>query len=574
MRSASIPLLLLLAAACGEITDPTAGYRNQPAPVFSYGVNTNQYIVVLNDNVQDQLGNLQRQMVGAYNGSLSYSYSHALKGFAAHLSPGAVQALARDPRVKYIEQDQPVQAIATQSNATWGIDRIDQRALPLSTTYVYNATGAGVTVYIIDTGINFTHSEFGGRAVAGTDEVTPGGSAADCNGHGTHVAGTVGGTTYGVAKSAKLVAVRVLDCAGSGTWAGVVAGIDWVTAQKQANPSVPSVANMSLGGGAAQSVDDAVARSTSAGVIHAVAAGNSSANACNYSPARAPSAITVGATDASDTRASYSNTGTCLDIFAPGSSITSAWYTSNTATNTISGTSMASPHVAGAAALYLETNKSATVAAVTSALTSNATTNVVKSAGTGSPNRLLYTGFITSAPPGPPVANFTSSCTDLTCNFDASSSTAQADATYTWAWGDNTPNGSGITAAHSYAAAGTYTVTLTVTDAYGTSTKTGTVSPTAPPPAPKPTANFTFSCNGLTCTFTNTSTAQANATYDWTWGDGTVTNGVAKTPDQVHTYPRDGTWTVTLTAKDAGGTSAPVSKSVTTTTVCTGECDD
>ena len=246
--------------------------------------------------------------------------------------------------------------------------------------------------YIIDTGIRSTHSDFGGRATSGYDAID-GGSADDCNGHGTHVAGTVGGTTYGVAKGVSLVAVRVLDCGGSGTTSGVIAGVNWVTSNHGAGQ--PAVANMSLGGGASSALDTAVSNSIADGVTYALAAGNSNANACNSSPARTPNAITVGATTSSDARASFSNYGTCVDIFAPGSSITSAWYTSNTATNTISGTSMASPHVAGAAAVYLEANPSATPAQVASALIAAATTGKVTSPGTGSPNRLLYI-----APPG------------------------------------------------------------------------------------------------------------------------------------------------------------------------------
>jgi subtilisin family serine protease len=276
-----------------------------------------------------------------------YVYTSAVNGFAAALNQGQVTALQHNPNVAYIEQDQPVQASTLQTGATWGIDRIDQANLPLSTTFSYLNTGLGVHAYIVDTGILLTHTEVVGRATTGYDAVTAGGSAIDCNGHGTHVAGTVGGTTYGVAKGVSLVAVRVLDCGGSGSTAGVIAGVDWV-----ANNHVkPAVANMSLGGSASTTLDNAVANAISKGVTFAVAAGNGNflgiaANACNYSPARVPTAITVGATEKTDKKASYSNYGTCVDIFAPGSGITSSWYTSVTATNTISGTSMATPHVA------------------------------------------------------------------------------------------------------------------------------------------------------------------------------------------------------------------------------------
>jgi subtilisin family serine protease len=291
--------------------------------------------------------------------------------------------------VDYIEADQIVTIDATQTGATWGLDRIDQTALPLNGTYIYNNTGANVRAYIIDTGILTSHNEFGGRAVSGYDFVDNDPNAIDCNGHGTHVAGTVGGTTYGVAKSVSLVAVRVLDCGGSGTTSGVIAGVDWVTT----NAQKPAVANMSLGGGISSALDTAVTNAINSGVTFAVAAGNSNRDACKFSPARVPAAITVGATTNTDARASYSNYGSCLDLFAPGSSITSAWYTSNTATNTISGTSMATPHVAGVAALYLQGNSGASTTQVRDALVNGATPNVVINAGRNSPNRLLFTAY-------------------------------------------------------------------------------------------------------------------------------------------------------------------------------------
>lgn len=381
----------LALAACESSRSPVEP-RAARTPDVNYAVVTaqpevipGQYIVVFKADVQDPAGLAQR-LIQAHGASHRRTYLHAIKGFAANMSDAAAAAIARNPQVAYVEQDQVMHAITTEANATWGLDRIDQRALPLNGTYTYTPTGAGVTAYIIDTGIRFDHVEFGGRAVTGIDEVTAGGTAADCNGHGTHVSGTVGGATYGVAKSVQLVAVRVLDCSGSGTTSGVVAGIDWVTG----NHTTPAVANMSLGGGASTSLDDAVRSSITSGVTYAIAAGNSNANACSYSPARVTEAITVGATTSSDARASYSNYGSCLDLFAPGSSITSAWYTSSTATNTISGTSMATPHVTGTAALFLETNPGASPSAVASAIVASATSGVVSSAGTGSPNKLLY----------------------------------------------------------------------------------------------------------------------------------------------------------------------------------------
>lgn len=365
------------------------------------------YIVVLNDR-EENVADTAATLVNEHRGRLNHVYTHTIKGFSANLSEQAAIALSKNPRVAYVEEDGVVTADTTQSGATWGIDRVDQRDLPLNGTYVYNATGAGVKAYIIDTGINVAHNEFGGRAINGYDAVDGSLPAADCNGHGTHVSGTVGGATYGIAKGVTLVAVRVLDCAGSGTDAGVIAGIDWVTADHAAGQ--PAVANMSLGGGASTSLDDAVRRSIADGVTYAIASGNSNVDACSSSPARVAEAITVNSSTSTDARSSFSNYGTCTDIFAPGSSITSAWYSSNTATNTISGTSMATPHVCGAAALYVSTNTSASPATVWAALRDNATLNKITSPGTGSPNRLLYTGFIGGGgTPAPSISSFSPS---------------------------------------------------------------------------------------------------------------------------------------------------------------------
>ncbi|MGL6290785.1 MAG: S8 family serine peptidase [Silanimonas sp.] len=391
-------LALALAAALASSAAMAAGpeFRITQNPVEG------QYIVVLKENVAAlatergrgmAVADMARQMAGQHGAQVRRSFTHALRGFVVRADDRALARLLADDRIAYVEEDGYVSIDATQSPATWGIDRVDQRDLPLGNSYTYNTSASGVHAYIIDTGVLLSHVEFSGRIGNGFDAVTSGGNANDCNGHGTHVAGTVGGTTYGVAKGVTIHPVRVLGCNGSGTNSGVIAGMDWVAA----NHVKPAVANMSLGGGASTATDDAVARMTSAGVIVAVAAGNDNANACNYSPARAPSAITVGSTTTTDARSSFSNFGTCLDIFAPGSSITSAWYTGSTATNTISGTSMASPHVAGVAALYLADNPTATPSAVTAALNDAATPNKVTSPGTGSPNRLLYSFF--GAPP-------------------------------------------------------------------------------------------------------------------------------------------------------------------------------
>jgi aqualysin 1 len=410
-------------AACNQVTPDFDTSLNE-VPVYGAEARNaipGQYIVVLKKTpenavlVQRLKNGVSPQMaVGVAGLQLKNVYTSALYGFAGRMQTNTLETLRNDERVAYIEVDSVVQTNATQSNATWGLDRIDQRALPLTTTYNYNTTASNVHAYVVDTGIRLTHNEFTGRIGNGYDAISSGGNANDCNGHGTHVAGTVGGTTYGVAKGVTLHAVRVLDCNGSGSNSGVIAGVDWV----RDNHVKPAVANMSLGGGASTALDNAVSSAISAGVTFVVAAGNSNANACNYSPARTASAITVGSTTSSDVRSSFSNFGTCLDVFAPGSSITSAWYTGDSNINTISGTSMASPHVAGIAALYLANNANATPNQVRDALVNTSTAGSVSSAGTGSPNLLVYSELTGSNPPPPPpsgdtyTGTFTSSRTN------------------------------------------------------------------------------------------------------------------------------------------------------------------
>ncbi|HWG55116.1 MAG TPA: S8 family serine peptidase [Gaiellaceae bacterium] len=369
------------------------------------GAQRSSYIVVFKNDVRaDRVLEHAQELANAHDGALGHLYRHALKGFTVELTAQAAAALARSPRVAHVEPDAPVEIAATQTPATWGIDRVDQRDLPLDGAYAYEQTGQGVHVYVIDTGVLATHQEFTGRMGNGYTAIADGRGTSDCNGHGTHVAGTAAGTTYGVAKQATVHPVRVLGCNGSGTNSGVIAGVDWVTA----NHVKPAVANMSLGGSASSAVDTAVANSIDAGVSYAIAAGNSNANACDYSPARVGPALTVGSTTSTDARSSFSNYGSCLDLFAPGSSITSAWYTSNTATNTISGTSMAAPHVAGALALYLQTNPSASPATAANAVVSTATSGKVTSAGSGSPNRLVYSRFGGGADTTAPTTSITS----------------------------------------------------------------------------------------------------------------------------------------------------------------------
>jgi aqualysin 1 len=351
------------------------------------------YIVVLDKDVtpdSDDFGQTSADadelIAKTRSGRIKHVYAHALHGFAAEMSEEDAIELANDPRVAFVEEDSEMEIVTTQSGATWGLDRIDQANRPLNGTYVYTSTGSGVNAYIIDTGIRTTHTQFGGRASGAFTAINDGRGASDCNGHGTHVAGTVGGSTYGVAKAVRLFAVRVLSCSGSGSTSGVIAGVNWV-AQNRVRPAV---ANMSLGGGISSSLDTAVNNAINAGVTFAVAAGNSNTNASNSSPARVAAAITVGSSTINDARSSFSNFGSVVDIFAPGSSITSAWSTSDTAINTISGTSMATPHVAGVAARYLQGNPTASAATVRNAIVAAASLNKLTGIPTGTANRLLF----------------------------------------------------------------------------------------------------------------------------------------------------------------------------------------
>lgn len=478
----------LVVTACADSTSPTSGARLAPLVVPQGDVTTqvvpNEYLVVLSSPGDAAAQGDAVNEARANGGVVTARWDRAVNGFAARLSPGAVTELRRRPDVAYVEQNGLVHALGVQTPVgSWGQDRVDQRNLPLNNSYTYPNTGAGVHAYIIDTGLNATHTEFTGRVGNGAD-FTGLGTTNDANGHGTHVAATVGGTTYGLAKGVTLHAVRVLDASGSGTWSGVISGINWVIANKQ----TPAVANASLGGSASSTVDAAANNLVAAGVTFAVASGNSNTDACSQSPARrgvVNGLISTNASTNTDARASFSNYGTCTDIFAPGQGIKSAWIGSNTATNTISGTSMASPHAAGAAALYLGKNPALTPAQVEAAMKADATTGKITNPGTGSANLLVYVGNIggsTPPPPPPtnqpPVAKFTvSNCTTVVgttnkvCTFDGTSSTDDVGVV-SYLWKVSSRGSEQWTSAIKriiVGPPGTYSATLTVTDAGGLS---------------------------------------------------------------------------------------------------------
>ena len=349
-----------------------------------------EYIVVLEDQAADATGGLNT-LADDLGVTLDVEDTLGIvDGYVAEMSEAEAVELAADDAVAYVEQNQYAHASEVQADPpSWGLDRVDQDALPLDASYEYTQSGTGVEAFVLDTGLNTTHQEFEGRVGEGYDFIDDDADPSDCHGHGTHVAGTIGGSTYGLAKDVTIRPVRVLDCQGSGSYAAIIGGIDWVAE----NAGESAVANMSLGGSFSQALNDAIAGAVESGVTFAIAAGNEGQDACNVSPGSEPTAITVGATDEDDAAASFSNFGECVDILAPGVGITSAWIDGDDAENTISGTSMATPHVAGVAALYLETNPGATPDEVATALAEGALADAVSGVN-GSPNLLLNTAFL------------------------------------------------------------------------------------------------------------------------------------------------------------------------------------
>ncbi|MBW4717655.1 S8 family peptidase [Saccharothrix obliqua] len=465
-RTAVLGLAAVSAAALAFGNAGVAAAEGQVLSADSPDAIAGSYIVALRDSASPRAlsASAADSLVTRYGGQVRATWQDALNGFHAQLTAQQARRIAADPRVDFVQADLKIQVEGTQTNPpSWGLDRIDQPNLPLDNSYTYPNTASNVRAYVVDTGIRTSHQEFGGRATWGTNTIDS--NNTDCHGHGTHVAGTVGSRSYGVAKEVKLVAVKVLDCQGSGSSSSVVNGVNWVAR----NAVKPAVGNMSLGGPADSATDTAVRGAVAAGITFAVASGNDNKTACNYSPARVREAISTNASNRSDQKASFSNWGTCTDIFAPGQDITSTWHSSDSATNTISGTSMASPHVAGAAAIYVSANPSATPAQVETALVNAATNGKISNPGTGSPNKLLFIEN-TPQPTDPKITNPGNQSTNVGQAVNLTVSATEGTPPYTFSF---TGLPTGLTGSASGqvtgapTTAGTYTVTATVTDAAG-----------------------------------------------------------------------------------------------------------
>jgi subtilisin family serine protease len=540
----SRPVALVLAIIAVLLVSTSAGAAGPPSAIDLQPV-----IVVFEDSVAHPATEAT-SLTAAYGARPTFTYSHALKGFAATLPAAAINALRANPNIRWVEPDGEVTlADTTQTPATWGLDRVDQRDLPLSNSYTYAATGSGVQAYVIDSGIKFDHVDFGVRATLGADFIGDGRNGVDCNGHGTHVAGTIGGQVYGVAKGVSLIAVRTHDCAGNSTWSKVIAGVDFVTGQKQANPGTPMVANMSIQGSPDAATDAAVANSISAGVSYAVAAGNGvlfGGDACNSTPARVAAAMTVGATDSSDARAFYSNYGSCVDWFGPGSGITSDGISSTTATAVKDGTSMAAPHTAGVAALYLQGHPNATPQEVRDALFQATTKGKVTSANSTN-NHLLYSLFAGPPPPvlttitvSPATASVQTSGTQqfTATGLDQSGQPLSPQPTFTWS-----VSGGGTISTSGLFTAGSTTGPFTVTATSGSVSGTASVTVTAPP------ILTTITVSPASASVQTSKTQQFTAT-------GRDQNGTAMSPQPTFTWSVSGGGTISAAGLFTAGTTA------------------
>jgi subtilisin family serine protease len=516
-----------IAAVSTVLVLPSAAAAQPEGPIVAESAPNaiqDSYIVVLKDNgmARDAVRGNADGLVGRYGGKIGFTYRAALKGFSATMTQKQAKRVAADPAVAYVEQDRTVQVLADQLNPpSWGLDRVDQNDLPLNSKYSYGTEASNVTAYVIDTGINYDHSDFAGRATFGFDAFTDGRNGKDCQGHGTHVAGTVGGTTYGVAKKVKLKAVRVLNCQGGGSVSTEAAGVDWVTA----NAVLPAVANMSLYTGnvnePSRVLDDAVRASIRGGVTYVVAAGNFNDDSCKYSPQRVTETINVMASARTDARASFSSYGTCSDLFAPGQDIVSASYSNNSGTATMSGTSMASPHVAGAAALYLADNPAKTPAEVHRAILAAATPNKVANPGANSANLLLRTN--SGGTSGVSVASPGAQTTALNGTANLQLSASGGTAPYMWS-AAGLPTGLSIGSSNGLitgtaTAAGTYNVTATATAAAGGSgstTFTWTVG----------TASCATQTNGTDVAIPDNTTVSSSITFSGCTGTASASSTV------------------------------------------------